>query len=70
MTTKKKREIRTCDICGKTEFEHLKSKDFFYEPPALIVKDYEGQELKLSLQLNIENAPNLLEKDASNDQWK
>jgi len=46
------KQIRICDLCGKEEGKHLKSKDFFEEAPVLIVKNHEGA--SLSFQLNVD----------------
>ena len=45
---------KTCDLCGKQEGDHLKSKDFYKEPPSLIMKNHEGKQVKLTLEVKIE----------------
>ena len=45
---------RTCDLCGKQEGDHIKSKDFYKEPPSLIIKNHKGKQVKLSLEVKVE----------------
>jgi|MDSZ01.1.fsa_nt_gb hypothetical protein len=46
---------RTCDLCGKQEGVHLKEKDFYKEAPCLIMKNYKGKDVKISLNVSLEN---------------
>ena len=46
---------RTCDLCGKQEGVHLKESDFYKQAPSLIMKDYKGKDVKVSLDLKIDN---------------
>ena len=55
MSSNKKTMItRTCDLCGKQEGDHIKSKDFYKEPPSLIIKNHKGKQVKLSLEVKVE----------------
>jgi hypothetical protein len=51
---KKVMVTKTCDLCGKQEGVHLKKKDFFTEPPSLVMKNYKGEDVLLTLNVNIE----------------
>jgi len=54
MKTNQPRIVRQCELCGKSEFEHLKPKDFFEETPALVVKNYLGEEVVISMNIGME----------------
>lgn len=45
---------KTCDLCGKQEGDHLKSKDFYKEPPSLIMINHKGKQVKITLDVKIE----------------
>ena len=49
------RVVRKCELCGKSEFEHLKSKDFFDEAPSIVVKNYLGEDVQLTIEIGLKS---------------
>lgn len=45
--------IRQCDVCGKKEGTHLKSSDFYDMPPTLVIKDYDGNKIIVSMEIDV-----------------